>query len=171
MDKLFSLLYTVALMAGMWKTFQKMGRNGWEGIIPFYNLYVLCEVLYNNGNKFWFLLIPGYNIYVLIKYCIDLAKRFHKSAGFGVGLALLAPVFFCILGFGKDVYMDGSLAVEGTDPISQALNKVEAAAQGNGAQPQVDPNLAQLEKLNELYKAGIITEEEFTAKKKQLLGL
>jgi hypothetical protein len=39
------------------------------------------------------------------------------------------------------------------------------------AAPAADDTIAQLQKLAELQKAGILTEEEFTAKKKQLLGI
>ena len=164
---IISLLFTVALLAGEWKVYQKMGRRGWEGIIPFYNWYVLCEEMYNNGNKMWFLLIPFYNIYVLICYMIDLAKRFHRSAGYGVGLALVMPVFMCILGFGKDKYLDGSRAVEGSDPISSTLNKVEQMAQGGGR----TDSAAEIKKYKELLDSGAITQEEYDEKKKQLLGL
>lgn len=37
--------------------------------------------------------------------------------------------------------------------------------------PDADDQMAQLEKLGELKANGILTEEEFTAKKKQILGL
>ena len=132
MRSVISTLFTIALLAGQWRVYQKMGRRGWEGIIPFYNWYVLCEELYNNGNKMWFLLIPFYNIYVLIRYMMDLAVRFRRSAGFGVGLALLAPIFWCILGFGRNVYLDGRRAVKGTDPISGVLDSIAEAVQNSG---------------------------------------
>lgn len=167
MSDVISFLVAIALMAGEWMVYQKMGRKGWEGIIPFYNWYVLCEVLYNNGHKFWFLLIPGYNIYVIIRYMIDLARNFHKSAGFGVGLAFLAPVFMCILGFGDAVYLDGSGAVKGNDPISNALDKVENTVQGKDKADAAE----EIKKYKELLDSGAITQEEYDEKKRQLLGL
>jgi membrane protease subunit (stomatin/prohibitin family) len=39
------------------------------------------------------------------------------------------------------------------------------------AAPAADDTIVQLQKLAELQKAGVITEEEFAAKKKQLLGI
>lgn len=128
-----SLAITIILLAAQWRVYQKMGRQGWEGIIPYYNLYVLFEVLYGNGLRFLLLLIPFYNIYLLFKYSIDLAARFHKSSGFGIGLALLAPVFWCILGFGNDVYLDGSQATPSDDVISQAIDKACAAVLGTSS--------------------------------------
>lgn len=39
------------------------------------------------------------------------------------------------------------------------------------AAPATDDQMAQLEKLGQLHKDGILTDEEFSAKKKQILGL
>lgn len=87
-----------------------MGRQGWESIVPIYNEYVLCDVLYGNGWKFLLILIPIYNIYFVIKLCIDLAKAFNLGVGFAIGLLLLPYVFTLILGFGTAQYKDGSFA-------------------------------------------------------------
>jgi hypothetical protein len=124
---IFTLIYVVVLLASQWRVYQKMGRQGWEGIIPGYNLYILFDILYNAPMKFLTLLIPGYNIYVLVRFSIDLAHRFNKSSGFGVGMAFLAPIFWAILGFGPAQYLDGSQAVQGTDSISQFLDKTSEA--------------------------------------------
>ena len=124
MRHVFSLLYTLVLMAAMWRCFQKMGRMGWEGIIPGYNLYVLFDMIYQNGWKLFMLLIPIYSIILWIKLNMELAVRFNKSRGFGVGMALLPPVFWSILAFGPAKYLDGSQAVKGDDAVSQFLAKI-----------------------------------------------
>lgn len=124
MRHVFSLLYTLVLMAAMWRCFQKMGRMGWEGIIPGYRFYVLFDMIYQNGWKVFLLLIPFYNIYVMIKLCMELAPRFHKARAFGVGMALLAPVFWSILAFGPAKYLNGNQAIKGEDAISQFLAKI-----------------------------------------------
>ncbi len=103
-------IYTVLVLISEWKVYEKMGRAGWEGIVPLYNCYVLFQVLYGNGWRFLLLLIPIYDIYLLFKVNIDLAHAFNKGTGFGVGLTLLAPIFNMILGFGDAVYGDGSHA-------------------------------------------------------------
>ena len=113
---------TVLTLAASWRIFQKMGRKGWEGIIPIYNTYVLFDELYGNGWKMLLMLIPIYNIYLIFKVNIDLAHAFHQGTGFGVGMTILNPIFSCILGFGKAVYGDGSRADDGDDPISETLN-------------------------------------------------
>lgn len=99
MDEFISYAFSIASLVALWFIFKKMGREGWEAIIPFYNIYVLFEELYGKGIKMLFLLIPLYNIYVAIKMEIDLGRAFGKSGAFLWGLVLVAPVFLCILAF------------------------------------------------------------------------
>lgn len=105
---LLEIIGAILSMVGSWMIFKKMGRQGWEGIVPIYSTYVLCKVLYGNGWKFLLLLIPFYNIYFAIKMMVDLAKAFNQGVGFAIGLLLLPFVFNLILAFGGAQYMDGS---------------------------------------------------------------
>jgi len=50
---------------------------------------------------------------------MDLAKSFGKSSAFGVGLALLPPVFWLMLAFGDATYLGPSVPPEGGQvPVS-----------------------------------------------------
>lgn len=42
---IFYALFALAL----WKIFEKMGTDGWRGIIPIYNIYVLFDMLWDAG--------------------------------------------------------------------------------------------------------------------------
>ena len=119
-----SIVCFVIAMVGNWVIFKKMGREGWEGIVPFYNSYVLFQELYGNGWKFLTLLIPLYNIYVAIKLYIDLAHEFNLGTGFGIGLCLLPFIFNLILAFGNAQFRDGRNANTTEDFLSRAANKV-----------------------------------------------
>lgn len=46
---ILSLIIGILTLVAEWMIFKKMGRQGWEGIVPFYNTYVLCQELYGNG--------------------------------------------------------------------------------------------------------------------------
>ena len=105
---ILELIIGILTLVAEWMIFKKMGRQGWEGIVPIYNTYVLCQELYGNGWKFLLLLIPIYNIYFVIKMNIDWAKAFNQGVGFGIGLLLLPFIFQLILAFGGDQYRDGS---------------------------------------------------------------
>jgi uncharacterized membrane protein YhaH (DUF805 family) len=104
---IFAFVYVaviVLVIAAMWKVFTKAGKPGWAAIIPIYNLIVLLEIA---GKPAWWvilLLIPFVNLVVFIMVAINVAKNFGKGTGFGIGLLLLAPVFYPILAWGDAQY-------------------------------------------------------------------
>ena len=100
-----SLICAVAGIVGLWKIFEKAGEPGWKALIPFYNAYILFKITWGNGWKFLLLLIPIANIVFAVITEVKLAKAFGKGGGFAVGLILLAPIFYLILGFGPDQYL------------------------------------------------------------------
>ena len=101
---LISAAIGIVVIIAMWKIFTKAGKPGWAAIVPIYNIIVMLEVV---QLPLWYIvlmIIPIANIYAAIKIGIQLAKVFGKSGGFAAGLILLSPIFYCILGFGKDTY-------------------------------------------------------------------
>ena len=162
---------TILSLAAAWRLFQKMGRKGWEGIIPIYNTYVLFEELYGNGWRMLLFLIPLYNIYLAFKVNIDLAHKFHQGTGFGVGLTLIYPIFACILAFGNAVYGDGSQASTGADPISETIDSAADFVSGAfSGKPRRDPDaLKKLEQLKNLRDSGVLSEEEYEKMKADLM--
>jgi len=91
-------------IAGWWMILSKAGKPGWGAIIPFYNIYLFCKVA---GRPGWWLilfLIPLVNIVVAFIVFIDVARRFGKGTGFGIGLTLLSFIFAPLLGFGDATY-------------------------------------------------------------------
>ena len=98
------LAILILMIAAMWKVFEKAGKPGWAAIVPIYNLVVLCEIA---GKPAWWvilLLIPLVNIVVAIIVVLAVAKNFGKSAGFGIGLLLLGPIFYPMLAWGDARY-------------------------------------------------------------------
>ena len=98
------LALIVLVIAGMWKVFTKAGKPGWAAIVPIYNTIILIEIA---GRPIWWILlcfIPLVNLAVFIIICMDVAKHFGKSPAYGVGLALLSPIFIPMLGFGSAQY-------------------------------------------------------------------
>jgi hypothetical protein len=95
----------VVMIAAMWKLFTKAGQPGWAAIVPIYNIIVLLKIV---GKPLWWLIlfmIPFVNFVIMILLCIELAKSFGKSTGFGIGLLFLGVIFFPMLAFGNDRYM------------------------------------------------------------------
>jgi hypothetical protein len=101
---LIELSIIVAIVAGIWKVFAKAGKPGWAAIIPIYNLIVILQIA---GKPMWWIIlffIPLVNLIMAILVGIAIARKFGKGDGFGVGLALLGPIFYPILGFGDAQY-------------------------------------------------------------------
>ena len=95
----------VMMIIAMWKVFQKAGFEGWECIVPIYNLLVLLKIV---GKPWWWiflLIIPVVNYVFLVWIWNMLSKSFGKDEGFTVGLVFLSVVFIPILGFGNAQYL------------------------------------------------------------------
>ena len=164
------LVVTVLCLAATWRIFQKMGRQGWEGIIPIYNTLVMFQEVYGNGWRMFLALIPLYNIYLAFELYIKLAKKFNQSAGFGVGLVLLYPIFALILGFGKAVCGDGSRQTASDDPISETIDTAAEFVSNAFSGKKKDPDaLNKLEQLKRMHDDGILSDEEYEKMKKDLM--
>ena len=164
------LIAYILIAAGAWRVFEKMGREGWEGIIPFYSTFVLFEELYGSGWKILLFLIPFYNIYVAIKFNIDIAREFNLHGAYGIGLLFLPVVCYPLLGFGDAVYKDGSFARTGDNPVSRGLENLSDHASRAKDSSRANDAIERIRQLDDLRKSGIITDEEFERKKTELLN-
>jgi len=94
------LAIAVLLIASWWKIFTKAGEPGWAAIVPIYNLIVLLKIA---GKPIWWFLI----LWLVIPWFLlnfSLARKFGKGTGFGLGLSLLPPIFYLLLGFSDARY-------------------------------------------------------------------
>jgi len=107
MERLLSLIYlavVIAAIAGGWKMFVKAGKPGWGVIVPIYNIILMLEI---SGRPSWWVIlffVPLVNIIIALLVNIDIANRFGKDVGFGIGLTFLGFIFMPILGFGDAKY-------------------------------------------------------------------
>jgi len=88
----------------IWKIFTKAGKKGWAAIVPIYNIIVMLEIA---ELPMWYIalfFVPFANIYAMFKIYIEIAHKFGKSTGFGVGLVFLGVIFMPMLAFGKTEY-------------------------------------------------------------------
>ena len=124
-----SLIQVVIILLniiGLFKIYQKMGKPGWKGIIPFYNMYGLYDELWDKKYFWGYLLaecvmlnasspsgllfsvadlvLSVVMIVVEMKLYIKLAKAFGKGTGFGVLTFFFAPICLAVLGFGSAEY-------------------------------------------------------------------
>jgi hypothetical protein len=98
------LLFLLVMVAAMWKVFAKAGEPGFAAIIPIYNVITLLKIAGKPAWWFILFLIPGVSFIIAILVSIEVAKKFGKGTGFGLGLAFLGPIFWPMLGFGSATY-------------------------------------------------------------------
>ena len=107
MGAIISIIYfavIILMIASQWKVYQKAGQPGWACLVPFYNIIILLQIV---EKPIWWLLmmfIPFVNIYFVVVISIELAKKFNKETGFGIGLVFLPFVFYPMLAFGDATY-------------------------------------------------------------------
>ncbi len=139
---LIVLAIAIVQIIGTWKILVKGGKPGWGALIPFYREYLLCDMV---GVWPWWILIAALSgiltaipvigsllsfavtIYYSILLNVSLARAFGKEDSYAVGLILLAPVFYSILGFGKDEF-------KGKNPMNDiVMEKINGASSNSGA--------------------------------------
>ncbi len=111
----FALVFiaiAVVTLIGMWKVFTKAGHPGWAVLIPIYNLILLLRI----AGLAWYwvftpliVLIPFLGTIAYLVWVVwvhhRISTRFGQGVGFTIGLTLLSPIFWLILGFGSSKYL------------------------------------------------------------------
>ena len=99
------LAIAVLGIVAMWKVFEKAGEPGWAAIIPFYNQFVLMDII---GRPAWWVLLiptlPAFGLWVSVIASIDTARAYGKSGAFAILLVLLPFIGYPILGLGASQY-------------------------------------------------------------------
>lgn len=127
------LVYYVLSVIAQWKIYTKAGEKGWKSLIPVYRQYVLFKITWNTS-YFWMLMAfsvvvslcanfvngkvnPPIILIIIgllaslatlilhIKQCNKMSKAYGHGTGFTVGLVLLTPIFWLILGFDSSKYV------------------------------------------------------------------
>jgi ElaB/YqjD/DUF883 family membrane-anchored ribosome-binding protein len=123
------IIFLIATIAGMWKTFEKAGEAGWKAIIPIYNLIVLMKII---RKPWWWallMLIPYLGVIWSVWSTNLLSKSFGKELGYTLGLIFLPFIFYPLLGFGDAKYQ--ALDSEGSsvaDAFHGAIDDIQEAA-------------------------------------------
>lgn len=112
------LAWAVFYIVGLWKLFKKAGKAGWESIVPFYNNWVMVEIV---GLQWWWFLIvltptilsvlgldslsflgqiAGLIANINIYY--NLSKKFNKTTGWVVLSVFFGWITIPLLGYSKN---------------------------------------------------------------------
>ena len=140
MIMLICITLGILKIIGTWKILTKANKPGWGALIPFYNDYLLCQI--TGVNPWWIVIVicSGFlsfipviggllsfaaSIYFAILLNVSLARSFGKEDSYAVGLILLAPIFYLILGTKDNNYL-------GEKPMDDVVfNKINQTANNN----------------------------------------
>lgn len=110
----FGILHILGII-GYWKSLDKGGESGaWALLFVIPCLYPLAFLPMTKlvGRPQWWailLYVPIVNYVIMLLLSLDIAKSYGRSTGFGIGLWLLGPIFYLILGFGPATYQGPSV--------------------------------------------------------------
>lgn len=92
------------MISSLWIIYKKAGKPGWGSLIPIYNFYLLCDIVYHKGWLMILLFVPIVGEIFMLILIFRLAKSFGKGVGFGLGLLFFPILFFPLLAFGNAQY-------------------------------------------------------------------
>lgn len=91
------LLSPIVLTFSLRKILLKANKHPWAGIIPLYNLYCLCRLLFDRGWLFILLFLFPINIYFYPYLVIQTYRKFGGKDGFIIGIATFFYFWFLML--------------------------------------------------------------------------
>lgn len=139
---------SILIIVSMWKIFKKAGKQGWESIVPIYNVIVMLEI---SGLPMWYLvlyIIPFANIYAMFKTYIELAKKFGKGTGFGVLTVFVPIVGFPVLAFSNCSYEGVTNSSNGNVSNNNVNNNIPNNNVMNNVNPVDNTNVQGVNTIN-----------------------
>ncbi len=126
--------------------FKKAGRSPWNVLVNQWNIaIVLAEIArYERSDLSYFNPIRNFKDYPQI--CLGVAENFGRGPYFGVGLALLPPIFYAILAFNKNIKYTRPGASDSSAPtalhsIREYYEREAAETVQSNASGEVNPTL------------------------------
>lgn len=95
----FLYIYSIELV------FMKCNKPWWNGLIPIYNIMVLCDILYHKKWLGLLILVPVIGQIFMLVIFYSLGKSFKKN---GIFTALFSFIYIPIIGFGTSLFKDHS---------------------------------------------------------------
>jgi signal peptidase I len=104
MGVLIFIVGLIASLAGLYGLFQKAGVAPWKALVPYYNTWVMAELM--GTQKIWFFLqfVPIAGQFITLALTIEFVRHFGRFSLPDHALAVFAPfAYLPWIGFAKDV--------------------------------------------------------------------
>lgn len=108
---IFFIVTFIAINVGLWRIFEKAGKEGWKALIPIWNYFILVDII--GKPKWWYVLafIPLVNLVIPFLLLVEICKSFGRDTVGAQTLAMLFPyVYLPYLGFNPKVEYVGPSA-------------------------------------------------------------
>lgn len=94
-------LLILIYLESFYMIFSKAGKKPLSSLVPFYNMFVLIQIIGKPMWWFFMLFIPFINIYFYVLILHALSQKFGKTASFTTGLLFLPFIYYPKLGLSK----------------------------------------------------------------------
>ncbi|HTL80963.1 MAG TPA: signal peptidase I [Bacteroidia bacterium] len=110
---IFLILSAVALLAGLYKAFEKAGQKGWKALIPVYNFVIWLRIIQKPWWWIFLVMIPTVGFYMLAVMIVLLSNCFGKRKFSQHVFAVIGYfIWLPYLGFSKKIKWNGVPAPE-----------------------------------------------------------
>jgi len=97
---LIALILFVLPAVGLYKLFQKAGVEGWKGLVPLYNSWVMLDIAKRPKHWFFWQFLPVVGWFIYLGILIEFVKVFGKFKFYQHALTVFsAGLYFVYLGF------------------------------------------------------------------------
>ncbi len=104
MGLIIFILGLIASLYGLYGTFQKAGVTPWKALIPYYNTWIMVELMRSKKVWFWLQFIPIAGQFITLALLIDWVKQFGRFSLIDHALAVFAPwAYLPYLGYTKNI--------------------------------------------------------------------
>jgi signal peptidase I len=113
MGLLIFILGTIGALIGLYGMFRKAGVQPWKALIPYYNTWIMIELM--EMKKIWFFLqfIPIVGQFITIALTIDFIKHFGRFSLLDHTVAVFLPfIYLPYVGYSKDIRYIGHAKVK-----------------------------------------------------------
>ena len=106
---IINIILLISLHVGLFKIFIKAGRQGWEALVPGYNLFIWLKLV---DKPWWWLIllaIPGVNLMIYLIMVFLLIRNFEKENAVELTLGVIFSFFYLpFLGFSEKDHFRGN---------------------------------------------------------------
>ena len=98
------ILGLIGSLIGLYGMFRKAGVDAWKGLVPYYNTWIMVDLMGKKRVWFWLQFIPVVGQFITISLTIEFVKHFGRYTLLEHALVVFVPFLYLpYVGFSKDI--------------------------------------------------------------------